>query len=71
MVILNLTHDSLWEDVITGWWEKITISDSNNGSKPVFCAANEEDYTLDLVLQTFNDSYDVVCIDVAFPQTCP
>ena len=47
-----------------------TLVDSCCSSEPVTCAAIEKDCTLGLVIQTFNDSYDVD-VDVVFPHSCP
>ena len=46
------------------------MSDSYCSSEPVSCTAIEQDYTLGLVIQTFQDSYDVG-VDVVFPHSYP
>ena len=50
-----------------------TVLTNNEGnycsSEPVSCAAIEQDCTLGLARQIFNDSYDVG-VDVVFPRSC-
>ena len=50
--------------------DTLVMSDSYCSSETVSCAAIEQDCTLGLAIQIFNDSYDVG-IDVVFHHSCP
>ena len=68
----NVSHIILSGEVLKGvgensWWG---LSNSYCSSEPVSCAAIEQDCTLGLVIQIFNDSYDSG-VHVVLPHSCP